>query len=117
MSNIKLHDGRYSIICICDGHGNTDFFSDWVIKQYRFFLNPLLKSHPIDIEQVLVEVVDKLQKSVMRATRKYRITYGGTTFTICVIDNLRHRAFFANLGDSPGFVLKKNTESNYSIKF
>lgn len=101
---------------MADGHGGTDFFSAYVTKVLRFYLHSFLRSHPPDISQVLAQVIARLQRMVDRAARSKRITHGGSTFTCCVIDNTRSVAFFANLGDSPGFVFSK-TDLGYSIKF
>jgi serine/threonine protein phosphatase PrpC len=94
----------------------------------RFYLNPKLRSRPHDIQNVLAETIQVLQRKVYLYACKKKITSGGTTFTVCVIDNPRSLAFFANLGDSPGFVFSKNPANGvvdpssspsptYSIKF
>jgi len=118
MTVFELFD-IYKVISVCDGHG-TDFFSKHITKVLRFYLHEMLNSRPTDIEQVLVTLVQLLHENVEIEAKNKNITNGGTTFTICIIDQSRSLAFFANLGDSPGFVLSRNVLEDgikYSIKF
>ena len=105
---------------LADGHAGTDFYAKIVTRNFRFVLTPLLRSNPDDIESILIRAIAQLQRMVNHYAKRKRLLHsrGGTTFTVCVIDKVRSLAFFANLGDSPGFVLSKNSLApGYSIKF
>jgi serine/threonine protein phosphatase PrpC len=110
----SLYD-RYDCGAVADGHGGTSFFAIYVTKMIRFYLQSYLRSRPLDIQSVLKRMVSRLQIRLKQFKTLYQD--GGTTLTVCIIDRERSVAFFANLGDSPGFVFSNAGSSGYYIKF
>lgn len=113
-----LYD-RYICTCIADGHKDKAYFSSRVTSFTSLILEKHLESHPSDIEQVLKNVIAELHHIIDSYAKNDGIRVGGCTFTLCVVDKQRSCAFFANLGDSPGFVLSKDLSapSGFRIKF
>jgi len=115
-SSFVLH-GRYRCMVVSDGHGGTPFFANFVTKHIRFILQSMLRPSNPDIKEVIKRCVATLQRMVNSAAKRKIISRGGSTFTICIIDDATRLAYFGNLGDSPGFVFRKTSSGRYTIGF
>jgi serine/threonine protein phosphatase PrpC len=111
---------RFQVQAIADGHGGTAFFSKHVTARLQFVVRENLRGSNPNIEQVIKDCFATLHKEVDDAACEFLPNWrarGGTTFVMCIIDMLKQEAYFANLGDSPGCIFRKDETGRYRFVF
>lgn len=109
-------EGRFKIMVIGDGHGGTHMISEYVTRRVGELMRlKFSRTYSVNIKQYLLRVFAFIQNEVAYSMcNKSKLpAFGGSTCTACIIDQYYNVAYFATLGDSPAWVLRRAPKSGH----
>ena len=110
----------YQIIGVADGHGkngNGKLISSYIADNFIILFTEHLKQNFININQLLINITKILHINVNTYINNNNIS-GGSTLSICVIDESINIVYLYNLGDSISMIFRKMEDTQqYNIFF
>jgi serine/threonine protein phosphatase PrpC len=107
--NINFSFDQYNVIGATDGHGGSPNMSILASGSFQIYFTRNIKNLA-SIENALLQTFEDINNLA-----KSKGGIGGTTLTVCVIDNNLKRAYIANLGDSVIQIFRKNSITFESV--